>query len=291
MLRVRIPPEPLKRRRYALAEQPGMLATLSRWRPWVQIPSGALSLFAIDRIKISCVGWASASPGGCKPPAFGYWRFNSVPTHSGCDLDIFQAGGCSIGPHKADFPVRVRGLGLFLRAGRRSAEPHKLGGWVRLPCPQLDEVQRPGRQTGKAAGMRCRCVWVRLPSRPLCELVRICVSQNVPWSNGKAPGLHPGDGGSIPSGMTVGLKKEAMGCWSNGKTPGLQPGDRGSTPRRSTRLKERKAAGYGSPGLFAKECAPTGMRVRIPRLPLAFRSVQEGLPDLETGPGWKPGER
>jgi hypothetical protein len=26
----------------ALVEQPGVLATLSRWRPWVQIPSGAL---------------------------------------------------------------------------------------------------------------------------------------------------------------------------------------------------------------------------------------------------------
>ena len=26
----------------ALVEQPGVLATLSRWRSWVQIPSGAL---------------------------------------------------------------------------------------------------------------------------------------------------------------------------------------------------------------------------------------------------------
>ena len=26
----------------------------------------------------------------------------------------------------------------------------------------------------------------------------------------------------------------SMGCWSNGKTPGLHPGNRGSTPRRST---------------------------------------------------------
>jgi hypothetical protein len=45
MLRVRIPPEPSPNRparSEALAEQPGVLATLSRWRTWVQIPSGAL---------------------------------------------------------------------------------------------------------------------------------------------------------------------------------------------------------------------------------------------------------
>ena len=29
-----------------------------------------------------CVGWALASLSGCNPPAFGLWRFNSVPTHS-----------------------------------------------------------------------------------------------------------------------------------------------------------------------------------------------------------------
>ena len=41
-----------------------------------------------------------------------------------------------------------------------------------------------------------------------------------------------------------------MGGWSNGKTPGLQPGDRGSIPRRSTVF--WKVAGYASPGRFAK---------------------------------------
>jgi hypothetical protein len=65
MLRVRVPPEPLlgkhkirnlksetsnpisetssPKSRKALAEQPGVLATLSRWRSWVQIPSGTLT--------------------------------------------------------------------------------------------------------------------------------------------------------------------------------------------------------------------------------------------------------
>ncbi len=93
-----------------------MLATLSRWRPWVQIPSGALmsmeskaryanwpsgqaqtlasvgsnptraidSKFELSNLKFQInnrVGWALASPGGRNPPAFGLWRFNSVPTH------------------------------------------------------------------------------------------------------------------------------------------------------------------------------------------------------------------
>ena len=44
-----------------LVEQPGVLATLSRWRTWVQIPSGTLD---------ECVGWAWASPHGCNPYAY-----------------------------------------------------------------------------------------------------------------------------------------------------------------------------------------------------------------------------
>jgi hypothetical protein len=62
-----------------------------------------------------------------------------------------------------------------------------------------------------------------------------------------------------------------MGCWSNGKTPGLQPGDRGSTPRWSTLGTNRrkwKVAGYGWPGRTANAVSPRGMRVRIPCLPL-----------------------
>src|SRR5688572_15853077 len=42
MLWVRIPPEPLTNTRSVLVEQPGVLATLSRWRSRVQIPSGTL---------------------------------------------------------------------------------------------------------------------------------------------------------------------------------------------------------------------------------------------------------
>ena len=110
------------------------------------------------------------------------------------------------------------------------------------------------------------------------------------------------------------LVEDALGGWSNGKTPGLHPGDRGSTPRRSTvhsglnpvpvawrragphglrahrlmgghrpgvaEIRVRlpvgplrefcswKVAGYGLPDRFAKAASPRGVRVRIPRLPL-----------------------
>jgi hypothetical protein len=69
------------------------------------------------------------------------------------------------------------------------------------------------------------------------------------------------------------------GCSSNGKTPGLQPGNRGSIPRRSTQCAsraltlfsprargaggegashgtKRKVAGYGWPGRSAKAVSP-----------------------------------
>ena len=44
MLWVRLPPELLKLIQHVLAEQPGVLATLSRWRSSVQIRSGTLAI-------------------------------------------------------------------------------------------------------------------------------------------------------------------------------------------------------------------------------------------------------
>src|SRR5207247_9534862 len=43
--------------RRALADQSGVVATLSRWRAWVRIASRVLG-----------VGWTSASLSGCNPP-------------------------------------------------------------------------------------------------------------------------------------------------------------------------------------------------------------------------------
>jgi hypothetical protein len=95
-----------------LVEQPGVLATLSRWRSRVQIPPGTPSKNTAARYanrqsghdhaargarnlgdlsvrlrpapleqRTACVGWALASSSGCNPPAFGLCRFNSCPAH------------------------------------------------------------------------------------------------------------------------------------------------------------------------------------------------------------------
>ena len=81
-------------------EQPGVLATLSRWRSRVQIPPGTLSENGTvrkpvkrpssnlgDRLWVRfppvplriCVGWALACPSGCNPPAFGHVQVQLLP--------------------------------------------------------------------------------------------------------------------------------------------------------------------------------------------------------------------
>ncbi len=54
-----------------------------------------------------------------------------------------------------------------LRVGRCPAESHKLGPLGSTPRPATLVSESPGRQTGKAAGLRGRCLWVRLPPRRL----------------------------------------------------------------------------------------------------------------------------
>ena len=107
MLWVRVPPELLKRQTIVLVEQPGVLATLSRWRRGFKSRRGRFENGAVRklakrppttlravpdlgelRVRLPpaplneiCVGWASASSSGCNPPAFGLCRFNSCPAH------------------------------------------------------------------------------------------------------------------------------------------------------------------------------------------------------------------
>jgi hypothetical protein len=110
------------------------------------------------------------------------------------------------------------------QVGQCPRESHKLRRRVRLPDLQLVALREFARRMAGYANRKSGEVeslvnlWVRLPPRSL--------GKN--WS---------------------------QGCWSNGKTPGLQPGDRGSIPRRSTQ-KKRKVAGYGWPGRFAKAVPP-----------------------------------
>jgi hypothetical protein len=97
MLWVRFPSELLT---HVLAEQPGVLATLSRWRSSVQIRPGTLKEGARGQesgaspeqhhllatgswlpapVLRTCVGWALASLSGCNPPALGALQVQLLP--------------------------------------------------------------------------------------------------------------------------------------------------------------------------------------------------------------------
>ena len=127
------------------------------------------------------------------------------------------------------------------RRARRSAEARNPGdGTVRK------SAKRPGREPGACGFDSHPC-----HASPEEGGVRRC---------GRGDGLTGGAGGGHPPG-TFG---DAMGGWSNGKTPGLQPGDRGSIPRPVHCSEEAVAGGLAGPGpwpskacLSARPGAPT----------------------------------
>ena len=80
-------------------------------------------------------------------------------------------------------PVRSRGLGL--REGRCSAESHKLR-LMWFDSHSRNSPPSPGRQTGRAAGSRTRCLRVRIPPR---RLIRPVPSRRLA---AKAPAPHAG---------------------------------------------------------------------------------------------------
>ncbi len=89
MLWVRVPPEPLKNT-HALVEQSGVLATLSRWRSRVQIPSRALAQHGTQTGKAaklkpsrSFVGSTPTRATGKEQHAsVGHWQASVAVTHS-----------------------------------------------------------------------------------------------------------------------------------------------------------------------------------------------------------------
>ena len=108
------------------------------------------------------------------------------------------------------------------------------------------------------------------------------------------PGLHPGNGGSSPSGTTAPVHIRA----------GTLIGSvRKLEKRRSSELRDRlwvqlppvplkrKVAGCGSPGRFAKPCDSRVRWVRLPCLPLTrLDGETEIIPRFERGvPGSIPG--
>ena len=89
-----------------------------------------------------CVGWALASLSGRNPPAFGLWRFDSVPTHflwRGAMLVL--AASLSSSPTRVQFPSALLAqlrLGVMLvLTARPSTWPTR----VRFPSGSLEHSQ------------------------------------------------------------------------------------------------------------------------------------------------------
>lgn len=98
------------------------------------------------------VGWALVRPSGCNPPAFGLWRFNSVPTHflwRGAMLVL--AASLSSSPTRVQFPSAS--LGCF-RLGVMLVFPSTWPTRVRFPSGSLE--RRCGG-TGRHATLRTSC--------------------------------------------------------------------------------------------------------------------------------------
>jgi hypothetical protein len=110
-----------------------------------------------------------------------------------------------------------------------------------------------------------------------------------PSSNRRTLASHAGNQGATPCGSTE------LGPWSNGKTPVWHAGSPGSTPGGSTdtegsRIPVRRAA-------LLRRAAVTGLRVRLPPLPLTDAPVvkrtitprfERGIPG--SNPGWGTGQ-
>jgi hypothetical protein len=121
------------------------------------------------------------------------------------------------------------------RCGRDPAGSHKAGAPGSIPGPgTLDRFEeRPGRQIGKAAGSRDRCLWVRIPPRLFAGVRgKTPLPRCVPWSGGTTSGSHPEEGGSTPPGTTEVRRSVAVRrCY--GGMPPWWGGGPGSTPGRT----------------------------------------------------------
>lgn len=118
---------------------------------------------------------------------------------------------------------------------------------------QVGTVRKPAERPGSNPGD----LWVQIPP----VLPPACVG----WASASPSVCNtpaPGFAGSTPARRTrETLSSIGEDTWFSAR--------RGGSDSRKGYSVRRKVSGYGWPGLFAKECAPWGMRVRIPCLPLA----------------------
>ncbi len=197
-----------------------MLATLSRWRSWVQIPSGTLD-------------------GTVRKPA------KRPSSNLGDRLwvrfpPVLQRPSGGTGRHTTLRTSRLHGMGVRLSPWslRSGLEPGFQHGLIRRPTPvqirppQLGgrvrkSVKRPGREPGES-------LWVRFPPR----LLMGC------WSNRTTPALHTGNEGATPSRSTYGRQPDTVGRAALLRR--FSHGDKGSTPLPSARRPDGETDDHAS---------------------------------------------
>jgi len=213
---------------HALAEQPRVLATLSRWRSWVRIPSRALAaetarwagrhnsrayplpacgLEARSCYRRSfCVGWALAGPRGCRPRSSGLG--GSTPSRR---TERSRPGRLPVGTPPHGLGKRDR-LPSGLRCDRRVAEWQACGPQSLGPPGR---GHRQGRPPGR--GLRPQPGWTGFDSlRPCCRPRPRSVMDGTRPSEGRRPGSTPGEGSPCGcGGCTV-----AFGAARTVPTPG-----------------------------------------------------------------------
>ncbi len=99
----------------ALVEQSGVLVSLSRRRPWVQIPPGALDFCLGSRM---IAGWRNRQTRESQKlvPTPAGVGVRPSPRRLSHHFAALQASRCSAGPHEPGRPDRYRGLGFALVA-------------------------------------------------------------------------------------------------------------------------------------------------------------------------------
>ena len=171
-----------------------------------------------------CVGWALASLSGRNPPAFGLWRFDSVPTHflwRGAMLVL--AASLSSSPTRVQFPSASLfpfRLGVMLVV---TARPSTWPTRVRFPSESLEHSQVVERNTRDAQNVVPK--WAcEFDSRLGYFLDCRC---------GRCPvGFHkPDEPGSIPGPATGLTELTRVGQRSFGLH---KPGPPGATPGPAT---------------------------------------------------------
>ena len=158
MLGVQLPPGPLI---VALADQPGVVATPSPWRAWVQIPS---------RVLTRRVGWAPASPSGCNPPASAVQVQLLPDTLTGLvaqpaeqdSLKVEVQGSTPCGATASILGVSSNGKTVGLHPADEGSTPSTV------------HCEWPGGGTGRHAVLRRPCPPRREGSSPSLVTARLC---------------------------------------------------------------------------------------------------------------------